>query len=91
MRDYEVVLVLSSKLTKAKQDAILDKVKKIGAEGKVELREWGKKELAYPLAKQKEGVYFLMQAKFDAGNLGKLDRELKIEEGVLRHLILRVD
>lgn len=94
MRDYELVLVLTPELTKTKQKAIVDKVKKVvkDGEGTVEkVDEWGKKEFAYPIKKKKEGIYFLLQLKASASSLKELEGNLRIEEQILRYLLVRQD
>jgi len=92
MRSYELVLILSSALEKAEQEKILGKIKKIIAEagGKVgEVTEWGKRELAYPVKKQNEGIYLFLNLEIEGKEAKKIGEKLKIEESVLRHLLVR--
>lgn len=86
-----MVLILSPSLTKTKQEAILDKVKGLlGDEGKVEkVEEWGKREFAYPIDRETQGSYFLLQLIANPKLGKKIEETLRIEEGVLRHLLLR--
>lgn len=91
MRDYELVLVLDTKITGAKQKTLIDKVKKVVENGKGKVNsvdEWGKKELAYPIKKQTEAIYFLLQLELPPEALKKLEDSLRIEENVLRHLLV---
>jgi small subunit ribosomal protein S6 len=53
---------------------------------------WGKKHLAYPLRKKRTGVYHLYLYKGEGNIAAKLDKFLKLNEAVLRHLsVVRVD
>ena len=47
---------------------------------------WGKKHLAYPLKKKKTGVYHLYLYKGEGDVAGKLEKFLKLNDAVLRHL-----
>jgi len=92
MNDYELTLVLDGDLSSEDQKKLTEKIKKLIEEqkGKVEKQDdWGKKELAYPIKKKKMGFYFWWEIKLSPEGLDKIDKKLKIEEGVLRYLVLR--
>ncbi|MCJ7829674.1 30S ribosomal protein S6 [Patescibacteria group bacterium] len=92
MFDYELTLILDADLSAEDQKKLTEKIKKIieDAKGQVEkTNDWGKKELAYPIKKKKMGFYFLWEIKLTPDDLDKIDKKLKIEEEVLRYLILR--
>ena len=53
---------------------------------------WGKRHLAYPIRKKKTGIYHLYLYKGDGNVTAKLEKFLKLNEAVLRHLsVVRVD
>ncbi|MDO8503435.1 MAG: 30S ribosomal protein S6 [bacterium] len=92
MRDYELALVLPGGLTPAKQKAILDKIEKAvedsgGKLGKTE--EAGKKELAYPIKKERQGIFFYAPLSLPADKVKDFDRMLIVDEVVLRHLLVK--
>lgn len=92
MFDYELTLILDPDLSSEDQKKLIEKIKKIieDTKGKVEkTNDWGKKELAYPIKKKTMGDYFLWEIKADSGQIDKIDKKIKIEEEVLRYLILR--
>ena len=92
MKDYELTLVLDPDLSSEDQKKLTEKIKKIieDTKGKVEkVNDWGKRELAYPIKKKKMGFYFLWEIKLALGDLDKIDKKIKIEEGVMRYLIIR--
>lgn len=96
MRGYELTLILKAELP---TDKVLAKIKKIIADtgGKVgEVTEWGKREFSYPIKKpaspaggQKEGVYYLLNLELEGKEAKKIEEKLKLEEAVLRHLLVR--
>lgn len=93
MRDYELALVLPGGLTPAKKKAIFDKIEKAvedsgGKLGKVE--EAGKRELAYPIKKEKQGMFFYAPLSLTPDKVKDFDRMLTVDEGVLRHLIVQI-
>jgi small subunit ribosomal protein S6 len=51
----------------------------------------GRKKLAYEIGHHKEGLYVLEVINGDGALVHELDRRLKVTEGLLRHLIVRVD
>lgn len=92
MRSYELTLILNAGLPKADQEKTLTKIKKIiddsgGKVGKID--EWGKRQLSYPIKKQKEGVYLLLTLELEGKEAKKIEEKLKLEEAVLRHLLIR--
>ncbi|MCH6545555.1 MAG: 30S ribosomal protein S6 [Deltaproteobacteria bacterium] len=90
---YETLFILRPELGgKAKE--FIDKFKKIvedlhGTEVNVE--EWGNRDLAYPIQKKSRGYYSLMQYRASAGIVEELERNMKLMEGVMRFLTVRLD
>lgn len=52
---------------------------------------WGRRRLAYEIHHQKEGFYVLEVITGSGELMKEVDRRLKVTEGLLRHLIVRVD
>lgn len=89
-----MALVLPGTTTLAKQKAIFDKIEKAIADaggklGKAE--EAGKKELAYPIKKERQGIFFYAPLSLPADKVKDFDRMLIVDEGVLRHLLVKTD
>ena len=58
----------------------------------VQLRKltfWGKRRLAYAVNKHTDGVYVLINFEAAPGEIKEIDRVLKIDDNVLRHLIVK--
>ena len=73
------------------QEKLLSKVKKIitDAEGKVsEVKEWGKKELAYLIAKKGFGIFVEIQFNAPAKLAPSLRQKLQLESNLLRFLLI---
>ena len=92
MRDYELALVIDPDLTASNQKKLLTEFKTFikNLEGKVVAEEkWGKKELGYPIKKKELGVYFFWQLSLPEDKPGELDKKLRVEEGILRFLLIK--
>mgnify|MGYP002627204586 CR=1 FL=1 len=55
----------------------------------IEFNDMGRKKLAYPIKKELAGFYYLMNVEADAETINEFDRKLRINENILRHLILK--
>ena len=74
--------------------AVNEKVDKFiaNAGGEILKREdWGKRRLAFPLAKFTEGFYSVLQLKLSPVTVRDLERNLTLTEEVLRHLVTRIE
>ena len=90
MKNYELVIVVKPNADEEVRTAVLNKVKEvIATEGEVEKVDvWGTKKLAYPIAKFTEGYYVLVNFKSGVEVPKEIDRNLKINENVIRHMIV---
>ena len=88
---YETVLVLSAKLGEEGNAELVEKFKAtIAKHGTVEsVDDWGKRRLAYPINKETEGYYTLINFESTPDFTAELDRRHKITEGVLRSIIIK--
>ncbi len=88
MTKYEIVCILHSK---AELDALKDKIKKIILNNNgeiIEENDWGIKDFAYEIKKQKQGFYFIMIANTSSENITELLRISKITKNIIRVLII---
>ena len=95
MRYYETIYILDPNL----ENSVLEKTKnQIGQELEktkakiINHRDWGKKRLAYQVAKQKYGYFILLQ--FEIDDLSKMqdfDQWLKLNNLILRHMTVSLD
>mgnify|MGYP001582840828 CR=1 FL=1 len=79
---------MEEKERKTLLDAMVKKL--AGEEGKVVKEDlWGERDLAYPLKKQNKGFYAHFELEANPKNAKGLDKILKLEEDVLRYLLVR--
>ncbi len=57
----------------------------------ISMRKWDERRLAYPIDKQKRGVYFLAYVEMDGEGPSHIERDVVISEKVMRVLVTRAD
>ena len=90
---YETVIVTSAKLGEEGSAELVNKFKALIAEhGTVEsVDDWGKRRFAYPIPKQTEGYYTLINFESNPEFTAELDRRYQITDGILRTIIIKRD
>lgn len=89
--NYETIMIINSNLEEATIRATIEKFESlINANGKVEsTEEWGKKKLAYPIKKQAEGYYVLVNFTSNPEFIDELDRVYNITDEVIKHIVVK--
>jgi len=90
MRAYELVFIVHPDLDDSALKELVDRVKGwiTDAGGQVaNVDLWGKRKLAYRLRKQSEGQYVLMKTQMAPSFCIQLERNLRLQEPVLRFLL----
>lgn len=93
-RNYELMFVVSPELDGEALDTVLQRVQRYlgAAEAQVvSFKGWGLRRLAYTLNGQREGRYYLVLFTVSSLAISDLDRNLRLVEGVMRHLITRME
>lgn len=90
---YETVIVVSATVGEDGNAALIEKFKTlINENGTVEsVDDWGKRRFAYPIEKQMDGFYTLINFTSGADFTAELDRRYVITDGILRTLIIKKD
>jgi small subunit ribosomal protein S6 len=91
---YEHLLIARQDISAQQVDALATHLKTIveGEGGKVEKQEyWGMRGLAYRLKKNRKGHYVLLNINAPGKAVHELERQLKINEDVLRYITVKVD
>jgi small subunit ribosomal protein S6 len=94
MRRYELMLVLRPDVPDDRSQAVIDRTTRsiVGAGGQiVKVAPWGRRRLAYPIDRQREGSYHIILFEAPSEAVAELERGLLITEELLRHLITRVE
>jgi small subunit ribosomal protein S6 len=94
VRSYEVMVILDPSLDERtvapSLDTYLNVVRQDG--GQVEnVDVWGKRRLAYEIQKNAEGIYAVIDLKAEPATVKELDRQLTLNESVLRTKVIRPD
>ena len=92
MRKYETIFILHPSLDEEAVKANIEKFKGVieNGGGTVEnLDFWGKRKLAYEIAKVNEGFYTLINFEANTELPKELDRVFRITDGVIRHIVVK--
>ena len=90
MHPYELVLTIHPDLDEAAITGVLEKVNTWIADsgGSVDnIERWGKRQMAYTIKKQRDGMYILLTIKMTPTFSSELERNLKFLEPVMRFMI----
>lgn len=94
IRPYELVIVYDSDLN---EDQVKEELKKVeetisAHQGKINKTDlWGRRQLAYEINKKGYGFYVVLVVEGDSSMIADLERQLKINEQVLRCLAVKKD
>lgn len=93
MNTYESLFVCPPELATERIDEVLEKVKRLIARqgGQLTLEEkWGKRRLAYPIARHREGFYILVRFNAPSESVSALENMYRVTDTVIRSLTIRV-
>jgi small subunit ribosomal protein S6 len=88
MRQYELMVIypVTADVTDKTATALVEKI--VGAEAKTtSVVVLGKKQLAYPIQKQTEGIYVLATLEGEHVHVNELEKKVALGSGVLRYLL----
>jgi len=91
---YENVFIARQDITSAQVDALADAFSEVitGAGGQIHRREyWGLKSLQYRIKKNRKGHYVLMNIEAPSEVMQEMERLMRLNEDVLRHLTIRTE
>jgi small subunit ribosomal protein S6 len=94
MRRYELMLVIRPDVADDRSQAVIDRTTRqiTGAGGQIiKVAPWGRRRLAYPIDRHREGSYHIILFQAPADAITELEHGLLITEEVLRHLVTRDD
>ena len=94
MRDYEIMFILDPNLDDSGVETESERVQSlITARGGevVSFEPWGRRRLAYPIRRFKDGYYAVSRFRIAPLEADALERNLKLTESVIRFLIIRPD
>jgi small subunit ribosomal protein S6 len=93
-RTYEILFIANPTLGETEVDALTEQVQGFVEKdgGRIEkVEKWGKKRLAYEVRGHREGYYVLLVTESQGPLVKEVERRLKVTDGVIRFLTVRVD
>ena len=93
MRHYEIVFLVHPDQSE-QVPAMIERYKGMLAAGNGQihrLEDWGRRQLAYPIAKVHKAHYVLMNVECDQKALAEITGAFRFSDAVLRHLVTAVD
>ncbi|HJU49076.1 MAG TPA: 30S ribosomal protein S6 [Gaiellaceae bacterium] len=92
MTDYEILLLLDPEADEGKQTEVVSRTRELietggGAFARHDV--WGRRRLAYEIDHKTEGTYHLLTFACSAQTLAEVERVLKIDDVVMRHMATR--
>jgi small subunit ribosomal protein S6 len=94
VREYELMVVLDPNLDEAAIEALNTRIQNMVTQrgGTLEsVESWGRKRLAYPIGRYRDGVYILSRFQMPPNAAAEIERALKLTESVIRHLLVRAE
>lgn len=93
MHNYELICIIQPDLDETAFNGVLDRVKgwvteSGGSVDKVDV--WGRRRLAYVIRKQHEGQYVLLNISLNPSAAAGLERNIRYQETVIRHMLTLV-
>lgn len=94
MNKYEIMFIVKTTMDENKVKSTVDSTKKLveTLNGKVEnFKEMGERKLAYPIKKEINGYYYVMNISASVEAIKEFDRKVSLDESIIRHLIIKLD
>lgn len=94
MNKYEIMFIVRPDMEEAEIKSVAEEMKKVLTDGKatiVEEKSMGQRELAYEVKKFNTGYYFLYVVEASSEVIDEFDCVVRINEKVIRHLIVNVE
>jgi len=92
MTKYEIMFIVKATLDETALNNITKEVQSLinnNSSKVIEFKDMGRKKLAYPINKEISGFYYLMNVEASNEVIQEFDRKVRINENILRHLILK--
>ena len=94
MNKYEIMFIVRPDMEEAEIKKTAEEMKKVLTDGKANMLEekaMGQRELAYEINKFTTGYYYLYVVEANAEEVKEFDRIARINESLLRHLVVKVE
>ena len=92
-RKYEITYIIRPDIEESAKSELVDRFDKILADNGATIadsKDWSTRRFAYPIAKYTEGTYHVVNVNAEnADAINEFDRLSKINDGILRHMIVK--
>ena len=92
MNHYENVVIFQPELSEEKVDSSLKKIADLIINNKGEIisqEKWGRKKLAYPIHRQTEGNFIIIEFKIEPHLISKLESQLRVDANIMRYMVVK--
>ncbi len=92
MRKYEIMYIIRPNIEDEAKKALVERFNSVLSDNGAELtevKEWGKRRLAYEINDFRDGYYMLLQVNSEAAAVQEFDRLAKISEDIIRHIVVK--
>lgn len=96
-RPYELMVLINPEVTDEALDATVNRISEIITQAGGEVTHvkrdtpWGRRRLAYPIQRFRDATYVLYHFKAAPSQIKEAERDLKLDERVIRYLLVRQD
>ncbi len=94
MRQFETMVLLSPDLTNEvveEQITFFENHINEGGGEVLNIDRWGKKRLAYPINRQRHGIYYVITYKAEPATVHEIERQIRLKEDTWRYMTVRRD
>lgn len=89
-RDYELGIVINPEVGDEQARSIVERVTQIITNNNgqvVRVNAWGRRRLAYPIQRFRDGLYFFFDLILDPSSITEIERNIRVNEDIIRHLL----
>jgi small subunit ribosomal protein S6 len=93
-RDYELAFILHPEVSEEETRSLLTRLEQIvtNSDGQVvKVNHWGRRRLAYPIERQRDGIYIVIDLILAPEAVQEINRLLYVSENVLRYMVIKRD
>jgi small subunit ribosomal protein S6 len=93
IKKYETIFIAKPDLSDGEVEKLSDEFKEVVNQNEAEVRveeNWGKRKLAYPVKKYREGYYVLFYVEGLPSAIAELERRFRIDERILRFITVKI-
>jgi small subunit ribosomal protein S6 len=90
---YETMYILRPTLSEEQVQEQISKYENFLSEHgatEIQVQQWGKRKLAYPIQKHSDGIYLIMNYSGDGSQIAPLERAMRLSEEVIRYLTIKL-